>query len=129
LFESSAGDDYTASVYAKASAGTVPVTISGLTSVDGVTYTATNPVVSNINNTDWTRIDTTFSGISPFSGVRIGNSTAAIFLDALLIEQTPVVDAYFDGSNDPVYNTTDPEAPDYQPQRAFETYETEWVIE
>jgi hypothetical protein len=61
--------------------------------------------------------------------VRIGNSTAAIFLDALLIEQTPVVDAYFDGSNIPVYNTTDPEAPDYQPARAFETYETEWVIE
>jgi hypothetical protein len=47
----------------------------------------------------------------------------------LLIEQTPVVDAYFDGSNDPVYNTTDPDAPDYQPARAFETYETEWVIE
>jgi hypothetical protein len=129
LFESSTGDDYTASVYAKSSAGTVPVTISGLTSNDGVTYTATNPVVSNINNTDWTRINTTFSGVSPFAGVRIGNSTAAIFLDALLIEQTPVVDAYFDGSNDPVYNTIDPEAPDYQPQRAFETYETEWVIE
>jgi hypothetical protein len=129
LFGSSTGDDYTASVYAKSSAGTVPVTISGLTSTDGVTYTATNPVVSNINNTDWTRIDTTFSGVSPFAGVRISNSTAAIFLDALLIEQTPVVDAYFDGDNDPVYNTTDPEAPDYQPQRAFETYETEWVIE
>jgi hypothetical protein len=129
LFGSSSGDDYTASVYAKASSGTVPVTISGLTSTDGVTYTATNSVTSQINNTDWTRINTTFSGVGPFAGVRIGNSTAAIFLDALLIEQTPVVDAYFDGDNDPVYNTTDPEAPDYQPQRAFETYETEWVIE
>jgi hypothetical protein len=129
LFESSSGDDYTASVYAKASAGTVPVTISGLTSTDGVTYTSTNSVTSNINNSDWTRIDTTFSGISPFAGVRIGNSTAAIFLDALLIEQTPVVDAYFDGSNNPVYNTTNPALPDYQPARVFETYQTEWVIE
>jgi hypothetical protein len=128
-FGSSTGDDYTASVYAKTSAGTVSVTISGLTSSDGVTYTATNAVTSEINNADWTRINTTFSGVSPFSGVRIGNSTAAIFLDALLIEQTPVVDAYFDGDNDPIYNTNDPEAPDYQPQRAFETYETEWVIE
>jgi hypothetical protein len=128
-FGSSTGEDYTASVYAKASAGTVSVTISGLTSSDGVTYTATNPVTSEINNADWTRINTTLSGVSPFSGVRIGNSTAAIFLDALLIEKTPVVDAYFDGDNDPVYNTNDPEAPDYQPQRAFETYETEWVIE
>jgi hypothetical protein len=128
LFESSSGDDYTASVYAKSSAGTVPVTISGLTSSDGVTYTATNPVTSEINNADWTRINTTFSGVSPFSGVRIGNSTAAIFLDALLIEQTPVVDAYFDGDNAPVYNTTDPEAPDYQPARAFESYDPEWVL-
>jgi hypothetical protein len=128
-FGSSTGEDYTASVYAKASAGTVSVTISGLTSSDGVTYTATNPVTREINNADWTRINTTLSGVSPFSGVRIGNSTAAIFLDALLIEKTPVVDAYFDGDNDPVYNTNDPEAPDYQPQRAFETYETEWVIE
>ena len=128
-FGSSTGDDYTASVYAKASAGTVPVTISGLTSTDGVTYTATDSVTSNIDSTDWTRISTSFSGVSPFAGVRIGDSTAAIFLDALLIEQTPVVDAYFDGDNDPVYNTSDPEAPDYQPARAFETYETEWVIE
>ena len=128
-FGSTTGDQYTASLYAKASAGTVPVTISGLTSFDGVTYTATDSVTSNINNTDWTRINTTFASTSPFSGIRVGNSTAAIFLDALLIEQTPVVDAYFDGNNDPVYNTTDPEAPDYQPQRVFETYETEWVIE
>jgi hypothetical protein len=128
-FGSTTGDQYTASLYAKASAGTVPVTISGLTSFDGMTYTATESVTSNINNTDWTRINTTFASTSPFSGIRVGNSTAAIFLDALLIEQTPVVDAYFDGNNDPVYNTTDPEAPDYQPQRVFETYETEWVIE
>jgi hypothetical protein len=39
-----------------------------------------------------------------------------------------VLDAYFDGANEPVYNTTDPDAEDYQPQRAFETYETEWVF-
>ena len=128
-FESSAGDNYTVSVYAKSTAGTVPVTIAGLSSFDGLSYTETNPVTSNINNTDWTRINTTFAGVSPFSGLSIGNSTAAIFLDALLIEQTPVIDAYFDGDNDPVYNTSDPDAPDYQPERAFETYETEWVIE
>jgi hypothetical protein len=128
-FGSTAGADYTASIYAKASAGTVSLAISGLTSFDGVGYTATNLVTNDIDDTDWTRISTTFSSTSPFSGIRIGNSTAAVFLDALLIEQTPVVDAYFDGSNEPVYNSTDPEAPDYQPARAFETYETEWVIE
>jgi hypothetical protein len=128
-FESKLGDEYTASIYAKASAGTAPIRIVGLTSFDGVGYTELNPVNYEINDTDWTRINTSFSAFTPFSGVRIGNSTAAVFLDALLIEQTPVVDAYFDGDHDPVYNTLDPDQPDYQPERAFETYETEWVIE
>ena len=128
-FGSNLGDQYTASLYAKSSSGTVPVTIAGLTSFDGLSYNQTDAATIDINSTDWTRINTTFSSLSPFSGIRIGNSTAAIFLDALLIEQTPIVDAYFDGANDPVYNTTDPDAPDYQPERAFETYETDWIIE
>jgi hypothetical protein len=55
-------------------------------------------------------------------------SSAAVFLDAVLIESSPVVDAYFDGSNDPVYNTSDPNAPDYQPERIFESYDTEWLV-
>jgi hypothetical protein len=55
-------------------------------------------------------------------------SASAVFLDAILIEQSPIVDAYFDGDNDPVYNTNDPDAPDYQPARAFESYETEWGL-
>jgi hypothetical protein len=128
-FGSQAGQEYTASIYAKASAGTVSLRIAGLTSFDGLSYTASNSVTNEINDTEWTRINTTFQGISPFSGISIGNSTAAVFLDALLIEATPVIDAYFDGDNDPVYNTLDPDAPDYQPERAFETYETEWIIE
>jgi hypothetical protein len=128
-FGTNTGDQYTASLYAKASAGTVSLTIAGLVSFDGLAYTQSDAVTSQINNTDWTRINTTFSAVSPFSGISVGNSTAAVFLDALLIEQTPVIDAYFDGDNDPVYNTLDPDAPDYQPERAFETYETEWIIE
>jgi hypothetical protein len=55
-------------------------------------------------------------------------SSSAVFLDAVLIEKSPLVDAYFDGDNDPVYNTTDPDLPDYQPERAFESYEVEWVF-
>ena len=128
-FESQAGQEYTASIYAKASDGTVSLSIAGLTSFDGLSYTESNSVTNEINDSDWTRINTTFQGISPFSGISIGNSSAAVFLDALLIEQTPVIDAYFDGDNDPEYNTLDPDAPDYQPERAFETYEREWVIE
>jgi hypothetical protein len=78
----------------------------------------------------WTRINTTFTANSVFSGLRVSQSpsSSAVFLDGVLIEAAPILDAFFDGNNDPVYNTTDPNAPDYQPERAFETYETEWVI-
>jgi hypothetical protein len=70
---------------------------------------------------------TTFPTTTIYSGIRVGGSSAAVFLDAVLIEQTPAVDAYFDGSNVPVYNTTDPDLPDYQPEKAFESYVTEWL--
>jgi hypothetical protein len=126
-FTSSTNEDYTASLYAKASAGTVSLTLSGLTSTDGVTYTVANSTTSDITSADWTRLVTTFPTNTIYSGIRVGGASAAVFLDAILIERSPVVDAYFDGDNDPVYNTSDPEAPDYEPQRAFETYETEWL--
>jgi hypothetical protein len=126
-FISSTTEDYTASLYAKASAGTVSLTLSGLTSTDGVTYTVASSITSNITSSDWTRIITSFSTNTIYSGIRVGGASAAVFLDAVLIEKTPTIDAYFDGSNVPVYNTTDPDAPDYQPQRAFESYATEWI--
>ena len=126
-FTSSTTEDYTASLYAKASAGTVSLTLSGLTSTDGVTYTVANSTTSDITSADWTRLVTTFPTNTIYSGIRVGGASAAVFLDAILIERSPVVDAYFDGDNDPIYNTNDPEAPDYEPQRAFETYATEWL--
>jgi hypothetical protein len=108
----------------------VTVNVAGLTSVDGVNYTARNSVAGTVTSSEWTRVGTTFQSVSVFSGISITQSpsASAVFLDAVLIEKSPLVDAYFDGDNDPVYNTTDPELPDYQPQRAFESYEVEWVF-
>ena len=133
-FESTPFADYTASIYIRGSDkadGSVLVRLSGLTSGDGTTYSEVNSVTASVTNTAWTRVSTTFSSISGFSGIRVRQtpSDEIVFLDALLIEETPIVDAYFDGSNSPVYNTTDPSAPDYQPERAFETYDTDWIIE
>ena len=130
FFDTEFGQDYTVSLYAKASSGTVSVTIAGLQSPDGTTYTELNPVNSNVVSGSWTRINTTFTASSVFSGLRVSQSpsSSAVFLDGVLIEAAPILDAFFDGNNDPVYNTTNPDAPDYQPERAFETYETEWVI-
>jgi hypothetical protein len=125
--ESTFGDEYTLSVYARVASGTVSVSVAGLSSFDGTTYTQLKPVSANVNSSDWTRISTSFQANSIYSGMRI-SSPSAVFIDGILIELSPVIDAYFDGDNDPVYNTTDPEAPDYQPQRAFETYESEWVF-
>jgi hypothetical protein len=119
--------DYTASIYAKAQSGTVVVSFSGLTSTDGSAYSVASPTNTSVGTAEWTRISTTFTPTTSFSGIQV-LALNAFFLDALLIEETPLLDAYFDGSNDPVYNSTDPEAPDYQPQRAFETYDTSWRI-
>lgn len=127
--ESSFGAEYTASLYARANSGTVTATLSGLTSFDGETYTQSSSSVGTVTSTGWTRLSTTFTASTIFSGIRIGGASSIMFLDAVLIEQTPILDAYFDGSNSPVYNTDDPEQPDYQPSRRFESYDTEWVIE
>ena len=130
-FTSNPFSDYTASIYAKASSGTATLLLSGLTSTTGTAYTTLDSVTAEITDSEWTRVSTSFNALSRFSGIKVAQtpSASAVFLDALLIEETPVVDAYFDGDNDPVYNTTDPEEPDYQPERAFETYETDWIIE
>jgi hypothetical protein len=126
-FESQSGDDYTVSVYAKAQSGSATVSVSGITSFDGVTYTQKNPVSLSVPSSGWVRINTSFQADSIFSGMRVSTSSI-VNIDAILIEKSPVLDAYFDGANEPVYNTTDPDLPDYQPQKAFETYETEWVF-
>ena len=127
-FTSDPFDTYTASLYAKASSGTATVTLAGISSTGGTaTYTQLASNSATIDDSDWSRISITFDANTIFSGIRV-SSTSPLYIDAVLIEETPALDAYFDGDNDPVYNSTDPDAPDYQPQRAFETYDTEWVI-
>jgi hypothetical protein len=130
FFDSEFPADYALSVYARASSGTVTVNLAALTSVDGITYTSSNSVAGTVTSSEWTRLGTTFQSLSVYSGLTISQSPSAnaVFLDAILIEQSPIVDAYFDGANDPVYNSTNPDEPDYQPARAFETYDTEWLV-
>ena len=129
-FQSEVGVEYNLSVYAKASSGTVNVVVASLTSPSGTAYTTHASSTASVTSSDWTRIDTSLSATTLYSGMSIRQtpSANAVFLDAILIEATPVADAYFDGANAPIYNSTDPEAPDYQPERAFESYATEWVL-
>ena len=127
-FSSDLGATYTTSIYAKASAGTITVDLAGLTSTNGTAYSEINTSVGTVTASEWTRLYTTFDAVSVYSGLRVKSSGTAVFIDNALIEETPVLDAYFDGANAPVYNTTDPDAPDYQPARAFETYDPEWVL-
>jgi hypothetical protein len=130
FFATEFGVDYTTSVYAKASSGTVTLAVSGLTSTNGSAYSEVNEVTAQVGTAGWTRVDTSFNASNVFGGMRIKQqpASAAVFLDAVLIEASPIADAYFDGSNDPIYNTTDPDAPDYQPERIFESYDTEWLL-
>jgi hypothetical protein len=127
-FSSNFGATYTASIYARASSGTVTVGFTGLTSTNGTAFSEINETFGTVTDSGWTRLFTTFDALSVFSGLRVKADNAAMFIDNALIEETPVLDAYFDGDNAPVYNTTDPEAPDYQPARAFESYDPEWVL-
>jgi hypothetical protein len=130
FFDSQAAQDYTVSLYAKTSVGTATLNLAGLESADGTTYSQLSPVNASVVSASWTRISTTFTASSVFSGIRISQtpSSGSVFIDGVLIEASPVLDAFFDGANDPVYNTSNPDAPDYQPERVFETYETEWVL-
>jgi hypothetical protein len=128
-FTSEVGATYTASIYARATSGTVTVGFTGLTSTNGTAFSEINATVGTVTNSGWTRVSTSFDAISVYSGLRVKASGTAVFIDNALIEETPIVDAYFDGDNAPVYNTSDPDAPDYQPARAFETYDPEWVLD
>jgi hypothetical protein len=130
-FNSEAGASFTASIYAKASTGTAVIELSGIASTGGTAaYTTLGTTVGTVTSTDWTRISTTFEATTLFGGIQVNETTSldSIFFDAVLIEETPVLDAYFDGANSPVYNSTNPALPDYQPERAFESYSTEWVL-
>jgi hypothetical protein len=127
-FSSNLGATYTASIYARASSGTATVGFTGLTSTNGTAFSEINATVGTVTSSEWTRLFTTFDAVSVYSGLRVKAGSGAMFIDNALIEETPVLDAYFDGANAPVYNTTDPEAPDYQPARAFESYDPEWVL-
>jgi hypothetical protein len=132
FFTSEFGATYTASFYAKAGAGTAVIEFSGIASTGGTAaYTAVSTTTGTLTTADWTRISTTFDSSTQFAGIEIKQTpiTNPIFFDAVLIEKTPLLDAYFDGANSPVYNSTDPDLPDYQPERAFETYSTSWILE
>jgi hypothetical protein len=128
FFSSNFGATYTASIYARASSGTVALGFTGVTSTDGTTYSEINETLGTVTDSGWTRLQSTFDAVSVYSGLRVKATGTAVFIDNALIEETPIVDAYFDGDNPPVYNTTDPDAPDYQPERAFESYNTAWVL-
>lgn len=129
-FTSEIGVTYTVSLYAKTVSGSAVVEFCGLTSSDGSSFSLVNKITQTITSTEWTRLYTSFDAVSVYSGLRLlqNPSSNSVYIDAVLIEATPVIDAYFDGANAPVYNYSNPEAPDYQPARAFESYDPEWVL-
>lgn len=129
-FTSEIGVEYNLSIYAKATSGTAVVEVAALTSSSGTAYTQYSAATASVTNAEWTRINTTLSANTLFSGIAVRQTPSSnpVLLDAVLIEATPVVDAYFDGANVPVYNSTNSELPDYQPERAYESYVTSWVL-
>ena len=121
-FESVPNTTYTVSCYAQSA-------ISGGNSVS-ISADVTGSPSSTITapESSWERMSLTFVATGNKTKISVSAAGSAVGLfDGFLFEKTPIVDAYFDGDNDPVYNTDDPGAPDYQPEKAFETYVTEWI--
>jgi hypothetical protein len=129
-FTSELGVDYSMSIYTKASSGTAVIQVAAITSTSGTAYEISDSFNVDVFDTDWQRWVVSIAAQTVFSGFRISelSGNTSVFIDGILIEASPVLDAYFDGSNPPVYNSTNPEAPDYQPQRAFESYATSWIL-
>ena len=124
-FPTEPNTSYTVSFYAVRDTTDVSLGIEILNSSDSVVITQRSSIT--VGST-FTRISESFIATGATTTLKINSGfDNSVFLDAVLIEQTPILDAYFDGDNDPVYNTTDPDAPDYQPERAFESYVTEWI--
>ena len=124
-FETQSNSSYTISFYARRETTDVSLGIEILNSSNSTQIVSEFPITIG---SQWVRVSKTFTAIGPNTTLRINSGFLnTVFIDAVLIENSPVLDAYFDGDNDPVYNTTDPDAPDYQPERVFETYVTEWI--
>jgi hypothetical protein len=131
-FTSEAFSNYVASVYAKSATGTAVIELAAISTTGGTAaYTVLGTSSATVTTSDWTRVSVSFEADTAFSGLRISQTptTNEVLIDAVLIEQAALLDAYFDGSNEPVYNTTDPDAPDYQPERAFEEYLVSWILD
>jgi hypothetical protein len=130
-FTTEPGLDYSMSVYTRANSGTAIVSVTAISSTSGTAYDVVDTFNVDVFDDGWQRWVISLNATSVFSGFRISelSGNTSVFIDGVLIEASPAIDAYFDGSNPPVYNSTNPAAPDYEPQRAFESYETEWILE
>jgi len=105
---------YTLSFWVYCETGTPTITVSGLESADGTTYTTTESASVAIDTYTWTRVSVSYlSDFSKTYGRMQISTTAGVFVDAVLIEATSNLQDYFDGT----YKPTDD---------AINTYTSSW---
>jgi hypothetical protein len=106
-FDAEGNATYTASLYAKASAGTVSLTFIGYQSIAGSAYDLSASTVA-VLGTAWSRYDISWRTESDYIYGRVGISTTGgtAQVDAVLIEKNPLKDFYFDGDIKPTDTDT-----------------------
>ena len=107
-FNAEGNATYTASLYAKASAGTVNISLDGYQSIAGSAYDLSASATATLG-TAWTRYSITWITEPDYIygrvGVSVTGGTAQV--DAVLIEKNPVLDFYFDGVTKPTDTATE----------------------
>lgn len=97
-----ASSSYTVSFYVRAVSGTANVSLHSYSGANSGSLTMKGSSSVVVDDVDWQRVS--FSFVSDYAD-RLGRmyvlSDAAVYVDAVLIEPSAILDTYFDGSNAP----------------------------
>jgi hypothetical protein len=97
-----ASSSYTLSFYVRAVSGSADVSLHSYSGPNSGALTIKGTSSVTVDDVDWQRVS--FSFISDYSDA-VGRlyilTNAAVYIDAVLIEPSAIVDTYFDGSNPP----------------------------
>lgn len=115
-YVTSSSTAYTMSFYVKAVSGTASVSIHGYSGPNTGSLVFDGSSTITANDTDWQRISYSFvSDYTDAVGRMYILTNAAVYVDAVLIEPSAILDTYFDGSNPPAND-------------AFTSYSASWDL-
>lgn len=110
FFNTESNAVYSLSIYAKAKTSNATLTLAGYQSLTGTTWETLKSQSFTIDSVSWQRISIQMTTDTDYTNGKFTiatNASDAAYFDAVLIEASPIVDTYFDGSNGPADATID----------------------